>query len=262
MNAMSSFCPGCGTSHVEGERFCAVCGRDFAATAIGPPVDPGVAFGLAPETSGKGIFSLISGLFVVPPFSLVAIIFGHLALSDIRRSAGRLQGRVLAILGLILGYGGTAATIVLIVLAITEVRHEQKLASHSKNLVPQVSTNQPTAVRVLRTLNTAEIAYAQAHPAAGYTCSLNDLSTAWGIAGDLAKGQRDGYQFALQGCSAAKKDGPVVKYQVVAYPAPASKTKLPAFCSNQSDDIRMDWAGSARSCLEKGVDFAENGSAH
>lgn len=251
---MSSFCPGCGTSQVEGERFCGVCGRDSAADASAPPIDPGVAFGLEPENSGKAIFSLISGLFVFPPFSLVAIIFGHLALSDIRRNAGKLKGKLLAVLGLILGYGGTAATVVLIVIAMVDVRTtEKKIASH-EHLTPEVTTNQPTAVAVLRTLNTAEIAYAQAHPAIGYTCSLTDLSSAWGINGDLAKGQKDGYVFSLQSCDADKANGRIVKYQVVAYPGPASKAKLPAFCSNQSDDIKMDWDGSPEGCLINGVD--------
>lgn len=254
---MSSFCPGCGTTTVEGERFCAVCGRDSSATASGPPLDPGVAFGLAPENSGKAIFSLISSLFVFPPFSLVAIIFGHLSLSEIRRSGGMLKGRVLAILGLTLGYIGTAATIVLLVIGVTEIRHEQKKTQQAKHLAGQVSTDQPTAVQVIRSLNTAEIAYSQAHPAVGYTCSLSDLSSAWGIGNDLAKGNKDGYKFVLQGCSGAKPSGPIVKYQILAYPLDLKKGKLPAFCSSQSDDIKIDWKGSAQGCLDEGVDWED-----
>ena len=88
---MSSFCLGCGNSLAEGERFCGTCGRDSQAGAAVPAVDPAVAFGLPPDTSGKAIFSLVCGvLFVILPFSIPAVIFGHLSLYDIRRSGGRL----------------------------------------------------------------------------------------------------------------------------------------------------------------------------
>jgi hypothetical protein len=40
------------------------------------------------------------------PLSILAIIFGHLSLSEIRKSAGRLKGEGMAIAGLVLGYVG------------------------------------------------------------------------------------------------------------------------------------------------------------
>src|SRR6202008_1898802 len=84
--AVSSFCLGCGNSIAEGERFCAACGRDSQAGANMPAVDPQVAFGLPPETSNKAIFSLVCGiLFIILPFSIVAVIFGYIALSEIRK---------------------------------------------------------------------------------------------------------------------------------------------------------------------------------
>ena len=56
-------------------------------------MDPQAAFGLSPETNGKAIFSLVSGiLFIILPFSIVAVIFGYLALSEIRKSPGRFTG--------------------------------------------------------------------------------------------------------------------------------------------------------------------------
>jgi len=89
---MASFCLGCGNSISEDERSCPICGRDAAAS--GPRVDPGVAFGLAPETSGKAIVSLVCGLlFILLPLSVIAVVFGHLSLSEIRRSGGQLTGR-------------------------------------------------------------------------------------------------------------------------------------------------------------------------
>ena len=58
---MSTFCLGCGNSTADGERFCRVCGRDSHPGASVPAIDPQVAFGLPPETSGKAIFSRSAG---------------------------------------------------------------------------------------------------------------------------------------------------------------------------------------------------------
>lgn len=105
---MSSFCAGCGTSMSDEGRFCPNCGRDCSASAPAP-VDPAIALGLPPETSGKAILSLVCGLlFLLPPAAIVAVMFGHLSLSEIRKSAGRFVGRGLAITGLVLGYVGVA----------------------------------------------------------------------------------------------------------------------------------------------------------
>jgi len=71
------------------------------------------------ETSGKAIGSLVCGLlFFFPPSAILAVIMGHLSLSEIRRSAGRLGGRGVAIAGLVLGYAGLSFIPVLIIAAI------------------------------------------------------------------------------------------------------------------------------------------------
>ena len=77
--SMSSFCLGCGNSMSEGERFCGICGQSILWRLPCRESIPDVAFGLPPETSGKAIFSLVCGiLFLILPFSIVAVIFGHL----------------------------------------------------------------------------------------------------------------------------------------------------------------------------------------
>jgi hypothetical protein len=256
---VSSFCLGCGNSLAEGERFCGICGRDSQAVAALREVDPSVAFGLPPETSGKAIFSLISGiLFLIPPFSLVAVIFGHLSLSEIRRSAGRLSGRGLAVAGLVLGYLGVLEIVGLIVLGIVATPSTNKSAMQKM----MVMNNENSVVASVRSLNTAEIAYAQAHRDSGYTCSLSDLSGTWGISGDLASGRKNGYRYELRGCAAAKANGPMVKYQLVAYPEVAKKSGTPAFCSNESDVIRLARSGSAQECLRSGIDLSETEINH
>lgn len=176
---MSSFCLGCGNSLAAGEQFCGICGRDSRAGAAVRAVDPSVAFGLPPETSGKAIFSLISGiLFIILPFSIVAVIFGHLSLSEIRKSAGRLTGRGLAIAGLVLGYLGVAVIVGLFVVGITYRPPGTKDATLKNGTMRKtvVMNNENSVVASLRSLNTAEIAYAQTHSASGYTCLLSDLS--------------------------------------------------------------------------------------
>lgn len=256
---MSSFCLGCGNSLAEGEQFCGICGRDSRAGAAVRAVDPSVAFGLPPETSGKAIFSLVSGiLFLILPFSIVAVIFGHLSLSEIRRSAGRLTGRGLAIAGLVLGYLGVAVIVGLIILGVAAIPSTNKEAMRKM----AVMNNENTVVASVRSLNTAEIAYAQAHRDFGYTCSLSDLSGAWGISGDLATGRKNGYRFELRGCIAAKVNGPAMKYQIVAYPEVARKSGTPAFCSNESDVIKLARSGSAQECLRTGIDLSETEINH
>jgi hypothetical protein len=70
------------------------------------------------RTSGMAVASLVLGLlFVCGIGSLLAVIFGHSALSEIDKGRGQITGRGMAIAGLVLGYIGLAA-IVLWILAI------------------------------------------------------------------------------------------------------------------------------------------------
>ena len=258
---MSSFCLGCGNSLAEGERFCSSCGRD-AAGPVSPPSDPQVAFGLPPETSGKAIFSLVSGILVLfAPFSVCAVIFGHLALSEIRRNPGRLKGRGLAIAGIVLGYLGVAFTLGLIGMGIYSVKTAQQRIDERGTALSQ-ARDEVSPVSALRKLNTAEIAYSSGHHATGYTCSLSDLSGIWGISRQLATGKKNGYVFQFQHCAAEKPNGPIVKYQLVAYPEGPEYNGRPAYCSDQSDVIRVARNGSGNDCLSAGVELSEKEITH
>jgi hypothetical protein len=66
----------------------------------------------APPTSTTAIISLIGGIagFTFLPFlgSIAAIICGHMAKSEIKKSSGAVGGNGLATAGLILGYLGIA----------------------------------------------------------------------------------------------------------------------------------------------------------
>ncbi|MCX7043707.1 MAG: DUF4190 domain-containing protein [Gammaproteobacteria bacterium] len=60
------------------------------------------------RTSNLAIISLVSGIlgWTILPWvaSLVAIVTGHMARAEIRRSAGTMEGDGLAVAGLVLGY--------------------------------------------------------------------------------------------------------------------------------------------------------------
>lgn len=75
---------------------------------------------MAPNTSGWAIASLILSIASYLGLPLVGavlgVIFGHMALNEIKRSEGRIQGRGLAIGGLVLGY---AHFVVLVCVAAT-----------------------------------------------------------------------------------------------------------------------------------------------
>jgi hypothetical protein len=68
------------------------------------------------STNGLAVASLIAGFFWLGWFgSFLAVIFGHVALSQIKQSGGRQEGNGLAIAGLVLGYMGLA-TLLLVIL--------------------------------------------------------------------------------------------------------------------------------------------------
>lgn len=75
------------------------------------------------QTSSLAIASLVSGIlgWTLVPFigTLVAIITGHMARAEIRRSGGQLDGDGLAIAGLVLGWISAALWLVAIVILFT-----------------------------------------------------------------------------------------------------------------------------------------------
>jgi type IV pilus assembly protein PilA len=195
------------------------------------------------ETSGKAIASLICGLFIFFfPISIVAVVLGHLSLSEIRRSAGRLKGDGLAIAGLVLGYLGIVFMPFLLIIAAIAI----------PNLLrARIAANEAMAVASVRTLMRAEIAFAQAHPNAGVSCSLSDLTETQLIDGPLATGSKYGYTFELSGCTPGAEQANV-KFQIVAYPLTPKTTGIRAFCGDESGLVRVDANGSTQDCLVNG----------
>jgi type IV pilus assembly protein PilA len=236
---MPTVCPACGKSMNGEDLFCRVCGRQTAGAA---PVTIAPGFVGTPETSGKAIISLVCGLlFFIPLAFIAAIVFGHLGLSEIRRSAGRLKGQGMAIAGLVLGYGWFLFIPIVLIIAAIAI----------PNLLrARMAANESSAVGSVRFINTAEITYISQHPNVGYTCSISDLSQQ--IDSELASGRKSGYSFELTGCSAGAEGAGNIKYQVIAYPTARNQTGVRAFCSDESAVIRVDSEGSGQKCLENG----------
>src|SRR5262249_15869329 len=118
-------CPYCAEAIQDDALVCPHCRMNLTPNAYTPPPPPpphplhqqpvtppplgGGSFGTLPtETSGKATASLISAIaaYVIVPFigAIVAIVLGHMGLSEIKKSAGRLKGEGMAIAGLVLGY--------------------------------------------------------------------------------------------------------------------------------------------------------------
>lgn len=68
-----------------------------------------------PGTNGLAVTSMILGiLWVCWLGSILAVIFGHVALSQINKANGAQQGKGMAIAGVVLGYLGVASLILAI----------------------------------------------------------------------------------------------------------------------------------------------------
>jgi hypothetical protein len=60
---------------------------------------------VAASTNSLAVASLLLGfLSLFPLFGILAVVFGHVARAQIRKSAGRQKGAGMALAGLILGY--------------------------------------------------------------------------------------------------------------------------------------------------------------
>jgi type IV pilus assembly protein PilA len=239
-------CSKCGATLADNSRFCTICGNSILEPqAAAPPVavpPPAPAPVVPEETSGKAVASLICGIINIFPLCVVAIILGHISLSQISKSAGRLKGRGLAIAGLVMGYLGLVAIPFILIVAAIAI----------PNLLrAKISANEASAVGNVRNIVSAEVSYATLHPQTGFTCNLSDLSSAGLIDSSLAGGQKYGYIFALQNCTAEKEGDPASHFQITASPVKYNSTGVRAFCADESGVMRSDNTGSAQ-CVDHG----------
>ena len=112
-------CPKCGAPAPSGATTCRECGRPL-------PTAPSARSQAKPKSSESAIASLICSILgwsVLPIVgAILAIILGHMAKDEIRRSDGTVGGGDIAALGLALGFGNLAVaalgTIAVVLLAI------------------------------------------------------------------------------------------------------------------------------------------------
>jgi type IV pilus assembly protein PilA len=266
------FCRNCGTTNPDSGQFCSKCGSPLtAAAAARPTTGPGAVGGGSfatppplvgsPPTSGKAIASLICGIFTVFfPASIAAIILGHISLSEIRRSAGRLGGRGLATTGLVLGYLGIVIIPFIMIVAAIAI----------PNLLrARVAANEASAVGSLRVIETAAMSY-DSEFENGFPSSLGVLGGAPDgqrtcnhanlIGAPLASGRKSGYAFtytpafpgnsaapvispkaAAKGCTSGGASG----FTVTAEPLQRGSTGMRSFFADQTGVIRFSASGES-----------------
>lgn len=101
---MSQFCMECGTENLDNAQFCRKCGKQLQVDEYRKEKTSTVNADDV-KISGKAIASLVlSLLWIYGVGSILAIIFGHIARSEIKNSNGRLKGDGIALAGLIIGY--------------------------------------------------------------------------------------------------------------------------------------------------------------
>jgi type IV pilus assembly protein PilA len=151
------FCPRCGTANPDQAKYCAGCGDSLAAGAVSGAAAsiPSTAAAQPvigkPPTSGKAIASLVCGIFGFFLGSIAAVILGHMAHSEIRKSAGRLGGAGIATAGLVLGYLGIAVIPFILIIAAIAI----------PNLLrARIAANESSAIGTLRTIDTGALTYA------------------------------------------------------------------------------------------------------
>lgn len=259
------FCQACGKQIPDTAKFCEFCGKPTASTTPPPsvaqpsppppattppaaavrpatPSAPGPA--MAVKTSGLAIASLVFGLLSIL-FSFLAgipaVVFGHLARSDIQKSGGRVKGSGMALAGLILGYlFGVAVVPILIIAAIA-----------IPNLLrARTAANEASAVGSLRDIVTAAVNYSYTCPKVGFPPSLAAIGPTPSpsepcpeganlIDSVLASGTKSGYVFTYVPRD-MDGNGTFDTYTLTADPVKPGNTGRRYFFTDESGVVRSE----------------------
>ena len=249
-------CPACTKANEDAAAFCSNCGAQFSASASVPPQSPAPqpAFQQPPapqygpqETSGLAIASLICGfLFFIFPAAVLAVVFGHISSSQIRKSAGRLKGAGMSLAGMILGYVGIAFIPIILIIAAIAIPNLLRV---------RMAANEASAISSLRDISRAAIQFQDTYH--DYPSGLSalgppldghgpDADGADLIDGQLMNGSRDGYMFEYHPVS-SHGDGVIDGFDINADPITPGSTGARHFHTDESDVIRFEMSARAGS---------------
>ncbi len=113
-------CSFCTEENYDNAVYCRYCGESLSDLAF---QKPGYNHSMMkPKTSGMAIASLVCSLvgllccyFVLP---VLGIIFGFVAMNEINKSDGMIQGNGMAIAGLIIGFLGIIVDVIVILIGL------------------------------------------------------------------------------------------------------------------------------------------------
>ena len=120
------------------------------------------------KTDGGAIASMVLGIASIALClsflaGIPAIIVGHISLSRIKKSMGRLKGEGMALTGLILGYISLPFILIIAAIAIPNL------------LRARISANEAAARSTVRMISTSQVTYSTTYPDQGYARDLATL---------------------------------------------------------------------------------------
>ena len=222
-------CPFCAEEIEDAATFCKWCRSNLPGAPAATPSGK-------PETSGLAIGSLVCGiLFFFLPTAIAAVVLGHLAQSDIKKSRGSKSGGGMAVAGLVLGYLGIAFIPMILIIAAIAIPNM---------LRARTTANETSAVGSLRTINAAIIRYVSDHQTFPEDLAALGPDGADMIDAVLANGQKSGYYFAYTTLD-NDADGTSDAYQLTATPIAPGTTGIRHFFTDESGVIRSSPSGPA-----------------
>lgn len=236
-------CNRCGGLLPAGSTLCPACGAPVGgpAASIGfsaPPIGP-------TSSSVKAIVSFVFGLLALfTPAAIVAVILGHLSLSEIKKSGGRLSGRGLAIAGLVLGYLGTALGVLLVpIIIVGIIRMGREVGEEG------INSNELTASNSVKYVVQAERSYIATHPGKEYPCDFQTLIDANLLEPEVVRSAYHGYAIALEGCTHGGDGRAPGNFVVIARPVQPGQTGNVDLCSDESGKVKYIRTG-AGNCMQ------------
>jgi type IV pilus assembly protein PilA len=236
-------CPNCRGNLADYVPVCPYCGVNVGVTPIGTSQP---AWSGPQEKSGKATASLVCGVlfFFWPATAIAAVVLGHIALSEIKKSAGRLAGHGMAVAGLVLGYVGLAFIPFILIIAAIAI----------PNLLrSRMAANEASAVGTLRTYNTAMVTYVNACPDIGYPTSLENLGPGGrdcnhlDVVDSVLAAQvpvKSGYRFFYMR-TGSRNGSTRTSYTLAADPVTPGTSGARHFFTDESGVIRFSERGSA-----------------